>query len=326
MDLFVGTLANSRSYGIPQTSYLLLNDSKGNFSIAGQDIMTLTNIGMVTSASFNDINKDGWSDLVVAGEWMPLTVFINNKGRFNKSTLPGSSGWWQTLLLEDVNGDGHTDILAGNWGCNTKFWSGKNGPVRLYVSDFDKNGRTDQLLSYTSENEEYPFLAKDEVERALPVLKKHYLLYADYAGLPMKDAFYGFAETVKPLMAERMASVVCYGDGIGSFTITDLPADLQLAPIMSFHKAGISAAGENVFLTGGNFFEVIPYEGRYDAQPLSAFCAAKTKEIRYLHQPDLLSVKGQVRDIRTLQTVKNGKLIAVTRNNDSMLFLKLNKE
>jgi hypothetical protein len=72
----------------------------------------------------------------------------------------------------DVNGDGFADILAGNWGCNNKFWAGKNGPLKLYVKDFDNNGSTEQILAYTVDGKEYPFLAKDELERALPVFKK----------------------------------------------------------------------------------------------------------------------------------------------------------
>lgn len=320
-DVFVGNLANAKAYGVPQTSYLLLNNGKGVFSIAPEANMPLANLGMVTAAAFGDMNNDGWPDLVAGGEWMPLTIFINKSGRFEKTAIPASTGWWQSLLIDDVNGDGITDILGGNWGWNNKFWSGKNGPVKLYVSDFDKNGQTDQLLSYTKDGVEYPFLAKDEMERALPVLRKHYLLYAEYAGLPMKDAFYGFAETVTPLQAERLGSVVCYGNGKGGFTIKDLPANLQLAPVFAFKKMR-SAAGGNQYISGGNFFDVIPYEGRYDAQPLALFNANKKDSINYLHQPLLSGVKGQVRDVKWLRTAKHGPVLLVARNNNSLLLFK----
>lgn len=317
MDLFVGNLADPRAYGIPQTSYLLINDGRGNFSVAGQDKMPLAQIGMVTSAVFADVNQDGWPDLVVAGEWMPLTVFINHGGNFIKNPLAHTSGWWQSLYLDDVNGDGKLDILAGNWGWNNKFEDGKNSPVKLYVADFDKNGQTDQLLSYMKKGEEYPFLAKDEMEKALPVLRKHYLLYSDYAGLPMKDAFYGFAETVEPLVAERLGSVVSYGDGKGGFKTEDLPSSLQLAPIFSFQKT--NTVLPDTYLAGGNFFDVIPYEGRYDAQPLALFQSNKNG-IRYLHQPDLLALKGQVRDIKWMRTARHGMVLVVARNNEPLLF------
>lgn len=317
-DVFVGSLANAKAYGVPQTSYLLLNDGKGVFTVAPGN--TFTNLGLVTSAAFGDINGDGWPDLVIAGEWMPLTVFINKKGQFEKTAIPASTGWWQTVLLDDVNGDGHTDILGGNWGWNNKFRSGKNGPVKLYVSDFDKNGQVDHLLSYTKGGVEYPFLAKDEMERALPVLRKHYLHYAEYAGLPMKDAFYGFAETVTPLQAERLGSAVAYGNGKNGFELKDLPADLQLAPIFSFQKIGVPNKG-NGYISGGNFFDVIPYEGRYDAQPLALFTASQEQGIQYMHQPALSNIKGQVRDVKWLRT-SSGNLLLVARNNGPLLFYK----
>ena len=320
LDLFVGTLADAHAYGIPQTSHLLINDGKGHFTVAPQTTALLTNIGIVTSAAFADMNKDGWPDLVVAGEWMPLTIFVNHKGSFEMTTVPHSTGWWQTVRVDDADGDGNPDLLVGNWGCNNKFWSGKNGPVRLYVSDFDKNGQTDQLLSYTENDDEYPFLAKDEVERELPVLRKHYLLYSEYAGVVMKDVFYGFAEQVKPLIAERLASAVCYGDGKGGFTITDLPQDLQLAPLFAFRPLeGVSNGARN-FICGGNFFGTIPYEGRYDAQPLAAFSIGRDRKVRYLHQPALLGLKEEVRDLQWLRTAANKNILLVAGNNAAPLF------
>src|SRR4029079_2081030 len=96
-DIFIGNLANPQAYGIPQTSFLLINDGKGHFSQANETTVNLSNIGMVTCAQFADLNHDGWQDLVVAGEWMPVISFINHKGKFEKSELPNSSGLWQTL-------------------------------------------------------------------------------------------------------------------------------------------------------------------------------------------------------------------------------------
>jgi hypothetical protein len=282
--------------------------------------MALANIGMVTSAAFGDVNGDKAPDLIIAGEWMPLTLFINRNGTFEKIALPASSGWWQTIFVDDVNKDGNLDILAGNWGWNNKFSEGKNAPVKLYVSDFDKNGRVDQLLSYTRNGKEYPFLAKDEMERALPELRKHYLLYADYAGLEMKDAFYGYAEKVKPFEVVRTGSAVCYGNGKGGFTLQDLPAELQLAPIFTFQKAAATATA-NQYVCGGNFFDVIPYEGRYDAQAAALFSVAKNETITYLPQASLSNINAQLRDLKWLHTGKDSVLIAAP-NNGHLLFFK----
>lgn len=321
-DIFVGVLANARAFGIPQTSYLLVNDGKAGFSIASNDVIALANLGIVTSSSFADINNDGWSDLVVAGEWMSIIVFINENGKFKTTSLPNSTGLWQTVFLDDANGDGNIDILAGNWGFNNKFWSGKNGPARLYVADFDHNGQTEQLLSYTLENKEYPFLAKDEVERPLPLLKKHYLYYSEYAGVPMKDVFYGWIDTIQPFTAERLGSVVCYGDGKGGFSINDLPPELQMAPIFSFRELNRSA-NESVYIAGGNFYDVIPYEGRYDAQPLALFAINKSGQCKPVFQSNLTSLNGQVRDIKWLNAGQDKKVLTVACNNDKLMTYKV---
>ena len=324
MDLFVGTLADAAAYGVPQSSYLLLNDGKGRFSPAANIMIDLANIGMVTSASFSDVNKDGEPDLVVAGEWMPLTIFINKKNSFHKTEIAHSTGWWQTLYADDVNGDGNIDLLAGNWGWNNKFCSGKDGKVEMYVHDFGGSGKVSQLLGYSLNSEWYPFLAKDEVEKPLPLLKKHYLLYAEYAGQPMKDVFYGWIDTLQPLQAERLGSAVCYGDGKGNFNLHDLPFNLQAAPVFSFQKIG-NANGQNDYLLGGNFFDVIPYEGRYDAQPLGLFSVTKNDSVSAILQANLARLKAQVRDIKWLRT-KSGNLLVVAANNEPLRWYQYNPQ
>jgi hypothetical protein len=206
IDLFVGGLANARAFGIPQPSYLLMNDGKGNFNYAAPSIIKCDSVGIVTSSAFADINKDGWPDLIVAGEWMPLKIFINNKGKFTETNLPASTGLWQTVYPTDVNGDGFIDILAGNWGHNTKLYAGKNGPCKLYVKDFDRNGSIEQVMCYTINGKEYTFLAKDELERALPILKKAYLKYSEVAGKTVDYMFYDLFTGYTELKAETLGS------------------------------------------------------------------------------------------------------------------------
>ncbi|HEY0433238.1 MAG TPA: VCBS repeat-containing protein, partial [Chitinophagaceae bacterium] len=172
MDIFIGTLTGTlaNQYGVPASSFLFLNNGKGKFEAATYQTIQLSNIGIVTSAAFSDLDHDGWPDLVVTGEWMPMKIFMNHKGTFVEADVPASTGLWQTVHVADVNGDGAPDILAGNWGHNSKLWAGKTGPCKLYVKDFDNNGSMEQILCYTEDGKEYPFFAKDELERSLPVL------------------------------------------------------------------------------------------------------------------------------------------------------------
>jgi hypothetical protein len=317
-DLFVGNLASPAKYGIPTTSYLYINDGKGHFTKAGDNIIPLYLLGMVTAASFTDIDNDGWKDLVVLGEWMPVKVFKNNKGKFSPMDIPASTGLWQSIYTTDVNGDGFADILAGNWGCNNKFWAGKNGPLKLYVKDFDNNGSTEQILAYTIDGKEYPFLAKDELERALPVLKKYYLKYSEVAGKTVQYVFYDLFKDYTELKAEVLSSSCFINDGKGNFKRMDLPQELQFAPIFSFTSFDNKT---NNYLASGNFYNVIPYEGRYDAlQP--TFFSYNKKRGAFQYDSELASITGQARDAKWINYAGGGKILILARNNQPLIFLK----
>jgi hypothetical protein len=318
-DVFVGNLASPTAFGLPKTSFLLLNDGKAHFSPAGSNTISLESIGMVTAAAFADLNKDGWDDLVVTGEWMPVKVYINNRGTFQAMDLAASTGLWQTIYLSDVNGDGETDILAGNWGQNSKLFAGKAGPVKLYVKDFDMNGSTEQVMTYVIGKEEYTFLGKDELERRMPVLKKAYLTYGEVAGKTVQYMFYDLFKDYTELKAEVLASSAFINDGKGNFSRVDLPRELQLAPVMSF--ASLAPVNAGSFMAAGNFFGVIPYEGRYDALQPTAF----TFDRKFANFKPLASLPdffGEVRDMKWLNTAGGGKMLMVARNNSSPVFLR----
>ncbi|MBS1487488.1 MAG: VCBS repeat-containing protein [Bacteroidetes bacterium] len=316
-DVFVGVLLDQQRFGTPQNSYLYLNNGKGKFTHAEMSRINLTQIGMVTTAVFEDLNQDGWPDLVVAGEFMPVTIYWNRKGNFEKKLLPASSGLWQSLYITDLNKDGRLDILGGNWGLNSKLASGKNGPIKLYTADFDGNGAIESILCYTIDGVEYPFLPKDLLEIQLPVLKKAYLTYSEVAGKSVQYMFYDLFKGYSELQAEVLASSFYINEENEKFKRSDLPFDAQLAPIFSFNEF---KQGEQKFiLAGGNFFDVIPYEGRYDAQPL-VLLNCENNQIKYVHQANLLSINGQVRDLKWVKGTQQRNLV-VARNNDGLVFL-----
>ena len=121
-------------------------------------------------------------------------------------------------------------------------------------------------------------------------------------------------------MAERLGSVVFYGNGKGSFSIVDLPEKMQLSPIFSFQKISDSTSSQQVYAAGGNFFDVIPYEGQYDAQSIAFFSAGDT--LQYLSTGPYETFKMQARNLKWLRTAGNGKLLAVACNNEGILFFK----
>ena len=320
-DVFIGHLCEQQKYGYPMDSYLYINDGKGKFSIADNSIIHLSRIGLVTSAQFIDINKDGWPDLVVTGEWMGVKVFMNNHGKFTEKDIPNSTGLWENLYVTDVNGDGYPDLLAGNWGHNSKLWSGKNGPLKLYVNDFDFNGTTDQIMCYTIDGKEYTFLPKDELELQLPVLKKYYLTYSEVAGKTVQYMFYDLFKGYTELNAETLGSACFINDKKGGFIKEDLPFNLQLSPTFAFAQI----PNTDTYFSGGNFFDVLPYEGYYDAASLSKFNIHPSKDTVAITNATTLDIKGQVRDLKWIDIPKYGKVLIVARNNSPLQFYELTK-
>ena len=311
-DIFVGGLTDAGKYGYEKTaSFLLLNDGKGHFAPAPEAVIPLRQTGIVTAAVFADMNKDGWNDLVVAGEWMGITVFMNNKGIFQKKEIPQSTGLWQSLFVTDINKDGYPDLLAGNLGHNSKLYAGRDGHLNLYVKDFDGNGSVEQVETYFIAGQEYPFLGKDQLELALPLLKKKHLSYDEAAGKTVQYLFGDLLESSTRLSAETLGSAFLINDGKGSFVKKDLPAELQLSPIFTFSEVGTA------YMAAGNFYGMQPYEGRYDALNPSLFSYNKKSGLME-YQNQLEQINAEVRDLKWL----DGKLLFMLANNQSPIILK----
>jgi hypothetical protein len=318
MDLFVGGLTSAKTYGLPQNSYLMINDGKGIFKLADSTIIQLNRLGLVTGATFADVDQDGWSELVVVGEWMPVKIFSNFKGTFKATDMPGTTGLWQSIYATDINGDGSMDLLAGNWGHNSKLWAGKDGPLKLYIKDFDRNGSIEQVMCYTIKGKEYTFLGKDELERSLPVLKKAYVTYSEVAGKTVDYMFYDLFKDYTTLKAETLSSTCLINDGKGHFSSFELPEELQLAPIMTF-CAVENSGSDTGLIAAGNFFGTIPFEGRYDALLPTMFTFDRVLK-KISNTSNIPSFEGEARDMKWLTVAGGHKILAIAGNNQSIQF------
>ncbi|MGI9176140.1 MAG: VCBS repeat-containing protein, partial [Rhodothermales bacterium] len=198
-DLFVGTRMGP-TYGVPVGGRLLENDGTGTFQDATDRLApqlranALKSAG-VTDAQWGDLNGDGAVDLMVAGEWMPLTVFLNRNGTLERAEpqalgLDHSSGWWQSLVLADLNGDGALDFVAGNHGLNSRFRASPQEPVELWAGDFNRDGRAEQIFaSYHDGGGPYPVALRQNLIQHLPHLRARYPTFADYAGKTVAELF-----------------------------------------------------------------------------------------------------------------------------------------
>jgi hypothetical protein len=251
---------------------------------------------------------------------MPVTIYLNKPGPWQEITIPNSSGWWQRLIAADINGDGITDLAAGNWGLNNKLVAGKTGPVKMFIKDFDKNGREEQIMAYTLHGKEYTFLAKDELERALPVLKKAYLTYSEVAGETVQYMFYDLFKDYREWKADTLASMFFINSGNGQFTMQPMPAALQVSPLFAL---AVSHDGKSL-AAGGNFYGVVPYEGRYDGMLLSSYAIGK-QTITQQPAVQYPALSGEIRDARWLM-VQNEPMLLVARCGGTLMLLKQPKK
>jgi len=318
LDIFAGGLTNAKEYGFsPQASCLLLNDGKGHFKNAPTNIFSLNEPGVVTTATFADINKDGWMDLLVAGEWMGVKIFINHSGNFTAAEIPNSNGLWQSLYVTDINRDGWPDILAGNWGHNSKLRAGQETPLTLYIKDFYGNGSVQHVLASTINGNEYSFLGKDQLEQALPVLKKGHLSYTESAGKTVQEMFGDLLKNAVELRVTTLSSSCFLNDGRGNFRQENLPEELQLAPVFSF--VSLPFTNEKTYLAAGNFYGVLPYEGRYDALSPTVFSYGTGFNVQSI----LPAINAEIRDQAFIRYFDGTRVLVMAANNHELIFLKM---
>ncbi len=325
IDLFVGGRVVPWRYGIDPPSVLLRNDGRGRFTdVTAQVAPALARIGMVTDALWHDVDGDGRPDLVVIGEWMPISIFRNTgTGTLELMATPGlerSHGWWNRIIAGDFTGDGHTDFIVGNLGLNTRLRAAEDEPATMYTKDFSGNGFVEQIVSYYNNGTSYPLVLRDDLIKSITFLKSRYLNYADFAGQTVADIFTPeqLADAVLKT-AHTFATSLVRNNGDGSFTVVPLPLEAQIAPVYGILAGDFDGDGNSDLLLAGNFAGVKPEIGRMTAgyglflrgDGTGNFTPVPTSESGFL-------VPGQARDIQRIST-RQGELYVVTRNDNRAL-------
>ena len=327
-DLFIGGRSVPGSYGVSPTSKLLRNDGHGNFTDITASSPDLLKLGMVTDAQWADIDGSGKNSLVVVGDWMPVTMLKYVDGKLKKTgEVANSSGWWNCLSVADLDGDGKSDLVAGNDGLNSKIQADAEHPAKIYISDFDNNGLVECIpVYYKSDGKAYPFNLHDDILKQLPAMKKKFLRYDAYAGKSIDEIFTPEQlEKALVLTVNQTQTCAFYNKGKGEFNMTPLPARAQFSPVYSILVSDINNDGKKDLFLGGNFYGVKPEVGRYDASYGVTLLNEGNRRFNYLPPSGSgLFITGEVRDAAAIET-KAGNYVIVARNNDALQLFKKQK-
>lgn len=312
LDVFIGNNAVSNDFGNIPNSFILKNE-KGVFSIL--DNKSLQKAGMITDAIWDDFDNDGQIDLIVVGEWMSPKFFKNNRGQLNEiNTLnQGLNGLWQSIISYDIDNDGDKDYLLGNWGTNTKFKASQKFPMKMYYSDFDKNGSTETIVSIEKNEKYYPLLDFDKLSGQMVSLKKRFLNYKDFAGKTIEEIFDSkVLSQATILQVSELHSGYLKNEG-NKFTFVPFKNELQVSPITCFLNYDFDADGKSEVLAAGNYFGVTPFHGRFDSFP-----GALIKSENQIVLGNQLGLNLSNKSIKHLNIISlNGvSYLLVTINND----------
>ena len=312
IDIFVGERYQVETYGKDGQGYILRNDGAGNFTEEAPEVFS--QIGMLTDAKHLDVNKDGYEDLIVVGEWMSPKVFINTQGTFIEAKesfgLSNEQGLWATLEIADLNADGHQDLVLGNIGENSFYKKG----MKMFVKDFDGNGTEEQIMTYHESGADFPILDRDELFKQIPSLKKKYLYYKDYASANMTDLFGADVYQTALIKELRELNSAIYWGSDNGFTKNNLAPEIQYANVSSILLEDTDNNGTIDIVLGGNQSKIKPQFGPLES---SNGWILKQQKNGIFEKPASLGVKGEIRSIISFKN-KDQYSIILGINNDSI--------
>jgi len=269
LDLFVGGRLSPGAYPMPGESYILRNDGGRFVEVTQQVCPEIRSIGMVTTALWTDFDQDGWIDLIVAGEWMPIVFFKNDKGKLVNASaqtgLKNTTGWWNSIVSGDFDEDGDTDYVLGNVGLNSEGKPSDDKPLTLLAKDFDHSGTMDPVIARYIGDDLYPTRPRDEMTSQMNFLKKRFVYYADYSKAKITDIFKPEElKDARKLICETMQSVKLENKGNGRFTMKYLPAAAQMGPVYGLLAEDFDRDGHLDLLLSGNSHATESISGRLD--------------------------------------------------------------
>ncbi|MEZ0483114.1 FG-GAP-like repeat-containing protein [Fibrella aquatica] len=278
LDLFIGGRVIPDEYPKAASSLLLRNDSKPGqprfTDVTAQLAPGLKDIGLICDALWTDPDNDGDPDLLLVGEWMPITLLTNEKGQLKKATntaLGKAIGWWNSITAGDFDNDGDMDYVAGNLGLNARMRATTTEPVRIYAGDFDNNGFYDAIPTLffpdaDGGRKEYTFHGREDLIKQMIIMRRRFPYYKDFAQASI-DKLLTSDELKNALVLEAnyLESAYIENKGNGTFALHPLPVQAQLAPIFGMVANDVDRDGNLDVLLVGNDYSGELLAGRYDA-------------------------------------------------------------
>lgn len=314
-DLFIGERFKTIAYGTKGSGYLFIN--QGNNKYVYEEQEAWKELGMITSAVSVDLDGDSNNEVVVVGEWMPVSIFKKIEGEYKNITelqgLSASSGLWNVVRELDIDSDGDMDLVCGNIGENNFIEKG----ARMYVGDFDENGTIEQIIAFKSDDGYYPIHDMDELMGQIPILRKKVFYYKDYAKASMNDLFE--EETLNSndqFDLDVLASQILINEN-GRFRQVNLPNEVQYSSVHALEVLDVNDDGREDIVGGGNQFLVKPQYGKDDASKGWILYGAKNEKSDVLFKYHNLNIDGQIRQIKKLD---NDRIIVGINNEKSKIF------
>ena len=335
LDLFVGGRAVPGSFPLPAASYLLRNDSKSGeikfTDVTDQLTPSLRKPGMVTTALWTDLYHDGYPELVIAGDWMQIMLFNNEKGKLtdisSTAGLANTGGMWSAIKADDIDNDGDTDYIIGNCGLNEQLNADSAHPMLIYAADFDNNDVVDPILCYYIQGKSYPLASRDEMLDQLLPLRKKYNRYKLYADATIEDMFPKDAiEKSYKVYCHTLASVMLVNDGNNHFNIKPLPMEAQFSNVYGIVVDDIDKDGKKDIITTGNFFPNKVQLGKNDASFGTLLKGIEKNEFKAVSSADCnLFANGDIRNMVELNSNTNNRLLVLAKNDGEVEVIRINK-
>jgi hypothetical protein len=308
-DLFVGGKVIPGRYPEVPESYILINNGHGQFTDeTAKWNDKLKYIGMVSDAVWVDINLDKKPDLVIVGEWMPVTILINRGTLVDETSSyfeKNYSGWWNCIRSGDFNHDGHPDLIAGNLGLNSQCRASDAEPAEMYYKDFDKNGTVDPVLCMYVQHKTYPFLTRDELLDQISMLRFRFPDYKSYADATLDKVF--TSEELRGavhLTANELSTVCFISDSSGKLHESRLPIQAQFSPVFTIDVFDYDKDGNEDLLLCGNVTQQRLRFGKYDANYGVLLKGNGQGEFSYIPQSQSgFHLKGDIRSVLLIDNI-----------------------